>query len=931
MPNDLRKTTALVLCFVLILVSVNGTAVISRAAVKENRFTVEGIEYVILSVTDGGGTVKIKDGSGFAGGDLPNVVTNEGETYVITEIAQGAFKDCSNLSLTSLPEGLTKIGDSAFWGCSELACESLPDSLRSIGSSAFAKCSKLALKSLPESLETLGKYAFSDCETIAITNIPAGINESDGYAVLDGTFRNCTSLTEINIPEGITKIGSDAFNSCINLTTVKLPDSLTAISSQAFYHCPNLELTRLPSGVTTVDYQAFYDCGKMTYLVLGDNITSFSYQCFSSYPDLIISGEDTNTYQALQEAAEEKPIGAVIAQAWDGTQSGLSSKQSYITGNLTVGEILTLSDKQSLVVSDGARLTIQGNLTIEAGAKVSIAPGGTLVVEGTIVNEGTIINNGTIINHGQIDNQNLIESYRGEIQGNEITGEPTYVTKIDFTSYSAYYDAQPHAGITAYEGIKEGDILSYSNTYADKYGTYPDTAVWSKECPEYVTVNDTDRYITLKVERMVSGQLETVAIISKKVTIQKVNAEITEFPQTSAITEGDALKCSLFTGGKVVIKGTDIELNGGEFCWGSDVRDTVPAVSDSQVTKYSMYYYAGDTGNSVGTVSGHLPVTVNECTHEGIEQICKDGKAATCLETGKTDDVYCGQCGNLLEEGSEIPVLEHIWDEGKITTEATATQAGVRTYCCILCGTEKTEAIPVMTSASKPTEQPEKSSAPSTSESPDRPEESSEPLASERPADPGVSSTQAPTVSIVPADSGVTVKPNPVLSEMGEDSSLVHSTVPTVNLKKGMFISDRKTKGIYKITSLTKTGGTVAYQKPLGKSAKVTVPSSVMYGNIKFKVTSIAGSAFKNNRNVTRINIGANVAKIGKKAFYRCKCLKYIHIKTKKLKSVGSGAFSKIGKNTGRIKIIVPKKRKGTYRKVLRTGGLSKKIPIHGK
>jgi len=40
---------------------------------------------------------------------------------------------------------------------------------------------------------------------------------------------------------------------------------------------------------------------------------------------------------------------------------------------------------------------------------------------------------------------------------------------------------------------------------------------------------------------------------------------------------------------------------------------------------------------------------------------------------------------------------EHTWDEGKITTEATTTSTGVKTYTCTVCNQTKTETIPALT------------------------------------------------------------------------------------------------------------------------------------------------------------------------------------------------------------------------------------------
>lgn len=53
----------------------------------------------------------------------------------------------------------------------------------------------------------------------------------------------------------------------------------------------------------------------------------------------------------------------------------------------------------------------------------------------------------------------------------------------------------------------------------------------------------------------------------------------------------------------------------------------------------------------------------------------------------------CTECGEKLNLGA------HISDEGKVTTEATETTEGVKTYACTVCGKVlKTEAIPVLAS-----------------------------------------------------------------------------------------------------------------------------------------------------------------------------------------------------------------------------------------
>ena len=62
---------------------------------------------------------------------------------------------------------------------------------------------------------------------------------------------------------------------------------------------------------------------------------------------------------------------------------------------------------------------------------------------------------------------------------------------------------------------------------------------------------------------------------------------------------------------------------------------------------------------------------------------------ATCTEAGiKT---FTCSCGATYTEA--IPAKGHIWDDGVVTTAATCTEAGVKTYTCTVCNATKPEAI----------------------------------------------------------------------------------------------------------------------------------------------------------------------------------------------------------------------------------------------
>ncbi|MBU5481080.1 leucine-rich repeat protein [Blautia sp. MSJ-19] len=84
----------------------------------------------------------------------------------------------------------------------------------------------------------------------------------------------------------------------------------------------------------------------------------------------------------------------------------------------------------------------------------------------------------------------------------------------------------------------------------------------------------------------------------------------------------------------------------------------------------------------------------------GHTEVADEDVDATCETDGKTGGSHCAVCGKVLEEPETIPATGHTWDEGKITTEATYTEEGVKTYTCTICGETRTEKINKLLSVS---------------------------------------------------------------------------------------------------------------------------------------------------------------------------------------------------------------------------------------
>ena len=60
---------------------------------------------------------------------------------------------------------------------------------------------------------------------------------------------------------------------------------------------------------------------------------------------------------------------------------------------------------------------------------------------------------------------------------------------------------------------------------------------------------------------------------------------------------------------------------------------------------------------------------------------------------------------------------------------------------------------------------------------------------------------------------------------------------------------------------------TIPFSKANAKKKSITIPAIIKADGISYKVTEVGANAFKNNKNVKKVVIGANVVKIANKAF----------------------------------------------------------------
>lgn len=330
-------------------------------------------------------------------------------------------------------------------------------------------------------------------------------------------------------------------------------------------------------------------------------------------------------------------------------------------------------------------------------------------------------------------------------------------------------------------------------------------------------------------------------------------------------------------------------------------------------------YKVKDHKDATCTEDGYTTSVCKNCGDEKKETIKATGhrhtevrgaKKATCIEEGYTGDTYCTDCGNMIFTGKKIEKTDHTWDNGVVSKDPTCTEKGSKTYTCAVCKETKTEEIPATGHQNK--EVRDKKAATCTK--------------------------AGYTGDTYCKDCGELLKTGKETDALGHTwgkGKVTRKSTYTaagqltytcsrcgkkrVITTKKLFYPKAGTK--YTVAGcqykVIKAGAEVSLIK-INKNAKsVTIPAVIKVKGVTYKVTSIGVKAFNGSKKLTKVTIGANIKKISNNAFFKCKSLKIVTIKSVLLtkKTASKRAFKGVGK---KMVIKVPKKMKKAYVKIFK-------------
>lgn len=149
--------------------------------------------------------------------------------------------------------------------------------LTSISDWTFSECSNLTCITIPDGVTYIGIGAFYACRSLTSVTIPEGV-----ATIGDEAFIGCKSLSRITIHNGLTSIGERVFRNCVSLISITIPKGVTNIGNEDFYGCSSLTSVIIPEGVTSIGNSAFYGCSNLTDVTIPEGLTSIEHFAFEN-------------------------------------------------------------------------------------------------------------------------------------------------------------------------------------------------------------------------------------------------------------------------------------------------------------------------------------------------------------------------------------------------------------------------------------------------------------------------------------------------------------------------------------------------------------------------------------------------------------------------------------------------------------------------
>lgn len=636
-----------------------------------------------------------------------SVDNTELEGIPIVGIGENALYNDTKINSLSLPSSIERVKSGAFWKASNLKNVTFADKgkgLKTIGMYAFADCSSLESIDLSNSSITeIPENAFSNCTSLKTVKLPSTVTK-----IADDAFADCKKLEEIQGLSNckISEIGKDAFAGCYNLKTFDI--SSATITSLPDTICSNmyaLTSIHLPKTLASIGTSALEGCKKLEEITgISDcKLTSIGANAFASCSALKEVDLSKSSFTALPASAFAKDTALTSVKLPD-SLTEIGEKAFVGCGAM---EKIDLSNTKLTTIGKNAMAEMNDLMYINLPDTVKNVGQSAFDISVPLDSSDTafmptiISENVNPLDVGYTDN-NISPWKRRQV----IFRDNAFTVRFDGNGSDGATANEPFFGyvgtkvtIPACKYKKKGYLFTGWNTKKDGSGTAYKAG--TKTADTISVLYAQWKKAKFKVTLSFPGGTYTNRSGSRWQDSYSFTYTFTSLTDSNYLPFGGNMSkpdCS-FVGWytdedytkrveKLTINNTTDNMilyakwsDSHTHSWDSGVVTKQPTCTEAGTKTYTCTS-CGKTKTTEIAATGHQHTEI------------RNKKEATCKEEGYTGDTYCTDCGAKVSSGQAIAKIDHTWDNGKVTTEATCEHTGVRTYTCSVCGETKEEEIP---------------------------------------------------------------------------------------------------------------------------------------------------------------------------------------------------------------------------------------------
>jgi hypothetical protein len=173
----------------------------------------------------------------------------------------------------------------------------IPDDTEKTDPDILMNCVSLKSLNIPKNARNIRKLNFAYSDLLEEINVDG---DNPFYSDIKGILYNkeknelirCPQgvTGEITVPQGVTKINSEAFHDCSKITKIILPGSVRSIGKRAFIGCDGLTSINIPNRVKKIKEGSFRACSSLTDVKLPNNLTrigGYAFYCCESLAEII--------------------------------------------------------------------------------------------------------------------------------------------------------------------------------------------------------------------------------------------------------------------------------------------------------------------------------------------------------------------------------------------------------------------------------------------------------------------------------------------------------------------------------------------------------------------------------------------------------------------------------------------------------------------